>query len=134
MPEKPHQAATAELRQFLSQMRGKSPKEMLGAVASSNLVQSTVTATAAITAAIIVFTVVPFGWKKAFGKSAAAAVAAPAEVQDPSKPLATPPEPSLDGTSQGDAAGRLGIGESKGAPADVNPLESSTGDLLDGLE
>ena len=97
MPEKPHQAATAELRQFLSQMRGKSPKEMLGAVASSNLVQSTVTATAAITAAIIVFTVVPFGWKKAFGKSAAAAVAAPAEVQDPSKPLATPPEPSLDG-------------------------------------
>ena len=133
MPDENRQATAAELRQFLAQMRGKSPKEMLGAVASSNLVQSTFTATAAITAAIVVFTVVPFGLKKAFGKTEPAPAAA-VENPEAGEPLETPAEPSLDVPDKADTANKLGIGESKEAPANVNPLESSTGDLLEGLE
>ncbi len=135
MPDQDRQAAAAELREFLAQMRGKSPKEMLGAIASSNLAQSTLAATAAISAAIAIFTVLPFGVKKMFGKSPApSSLAAPAQAEGTS--LETPAEPSLDPDTdgKGKAASKLGIGESKEAPANVNPLESSTDDLLDGLE
>lgn len=135
MPEKSRQAACAELREFLSQMRGKSPKEMLGAIASSNLVQSTMIATAAITATIIALTIIPFGWDKAFGKaSASPQPATPAESADPGNPAAPAAEPDLDAASKADAAGKLGIGDAKDAPANINPLESSTDDLLKGLE
>ena len=134
MPDPNRQASSAELREFLSQMRGKSPREMLGAVASSTLVQSTFAATAAITATIVLLTVLPFGWNKFFGQTTASAAEAPADAQEPERPLETPVEPDLDGAGKSDAAAQLGIGESKQAPADVNPLESSTGDLLDGLE
>ena len=135
MPNQNRQAAAAELREFLAQMRGKSPKEMLGAIASSNLAQSTLIATAAISAAIVAFTVLPFGVKKIFGKSPApTTIAAPAAAEN--APLETPAEPSLDPDADGkaSAAGTLGIGETKDAPANVNPLESSTDDLLEGLE
>ena len=135
MPDPNRQAASAELREFLSQMRGKSPREMLGAIASSNLVQSTFAATAAITAMIVLLTVVPFGWNKLFGQTAVtAAETAPTGAQNPERPLEIPVEPDLDRPAKSDAAGQLGIGESKQAPADVNPLESSTDNLLDGLE
>ena len=138
MPDPNRQAAAAELREFLAQMRGKSPKEMLGAIASSNLAQSTLLATAAISAAIVLFTILPFGVKKIFGKSEATPkVAAPEQVEEGSAPLETPAEPTLDpdaAADKGSAASRLGIGETKDAPANVNPLESSTDDLLDGIE
>ena len=134
MSKEHREAATAELREFLAQMRGKSPSEMLGAIASSNLVQSTLIATAAITATIVILTVIPFGWKRTLGKAEETAAVAPAEVPDANKALETPAEPDLDSAGKGDAAGKLGIGESKDAPANVNPLESSNDDLLEGLE
>ena len=136
MPDQNRQAAAAELREFLAQMRGKSPKEMLGAIASSNLAQSTLVATAAISAAIVAFTILPFGLKKVFGKSTEPASVAAAPAQPEGAALETPDEPILDpdADNKGNAAGKLGIGESKQAPANVNPLESSTDDLLEGLE
>ena len=129
-------ATTAELREFLAQMRGKSPKEMLGTIASSNLAQSTVAATAVIIAVIVLLTLVPFGLKKAFGGSADEVTSKTAtEAVAPSEPLETPAEPSLDGSpTKTETANKLGIGESKSAPANVNPLESSTDDLLKDFE
>ena len=69
MPKENRQAAASELREFLAQMRGKSPKEMLGTIASSNLAQSAITATAAISIAIVACTIIPFGLNKVFAKS-----------------------------------------------------------------
>ncbi len=89
------------------------------------------------TAAIVVLTLVPFGLKKAFGKSHdEVAPKTTADAAAPSGPLETPPEPSLDGSppTKADTANKLGIGESKSAPTNINPLESSTDDLLEGLE
>ena len=134
MPKQNRQAIHAELREFLSQMRGKSPKEMLGAVASSNLLQSTITATAATTAAIVILTLVPFAIGKLAGTPDRTANDPAAETQDPATPLATPPEPAIDSANTPNAAEALGIGESKSAPENVNPLESTTDDLLEGLE
>ena len=133
MPNQHRQAATAELREFLAQMRGKSPKEMLGAIANSNLVQSTLIATAAVTAALVVLTIVPFGVDKIFSANADKEKTETPQ-PGPAGKLETPAEPSLDDIDNGSAASKLGIGDSKEAPTNVNPLEGTTGDLLEGLE
>lgn len=134
MPKQNRQAMQAELREFLSQMRGKSPKEMLGTIASSNLLQSTVAATAATVAAIVVLTLVPFGIGKLSGGSDRVAGPPAEAVEEPGAALAPPPEPQIDGVAQPDAIKTLGIGESESAPENVNPLEPATDDLLEGLE
>ena len=115
-------------------MRGKSPREMLGAIATSNLTQSTITATAAITLAIVLLTIVPFGLTKLFGTSDHSEPTAAENSESQKQPLATPTEPSLNPSRSPDAASQLGIGDAKTAPVNVNPLESSTDDLLEGLE
>ncbi|MFT4549809.1 MAG: hypothetical protein ACI9UA_005120 [Pseudoalteromonas tetraodonis] len=134
MPNENHQATASELRKFLSEMRGKSPREMLGSIASSNLLQSTITATAAITVAIVAFTLIPFGLKKAFGEKETNTATKASSTQATDQPLATPAEPDLDASNDPEAANKLGIGEAKEAPSNVNPLDSSTDDLLEGLE
>ncbi len=134
MPKQNRQAMQAELREFLSQMRGKSPKEMLGTIASSNLLQSTVAATAATVATIVVLTLVPFGIGKLSGGSDRVASPPPEAVEEPGAALATPPDPQIDTVAQPDAIKTLGIGESESAPENINPLEPATDDLLEGLE
>lgn len=54
----------AELQGFLGQMRGKSPAEMLGVVAQSRIVGSTLLATLLVAATIAIFTIGPFFWEK----------------------------------------------------------------------
>lgn len=138
MPHKTHHTTVAELREFLAQMRGKSPSEMLGAIASSNLFHSALVATAAISVAITALTLIPFAWGKVFHREDAATTAASAPGDGDTPPASTAPQPDLDAatdtTATPSAADRLGIGDSEDAPPNVNPLESSTGDLLEGLE
>ena len=134
MSKQNHQAIQAELRDFLSQMRGKSPKEMLGAVASSNLLQSTMVATAAIVAALVLLTLIPFGLNQLSGGGDPIGQPVAEEAEPEDAALTTPPEPEFDADGNTDPAQVLGIGEAESAPENVNPLESSTDDLLDGLE
>ena len=136
-------AVTAELNQFMREMRGKSPREMLGAVARSSLVRSGFTA--AVLLAIILFsaTIIPFatrGDTESARQPDAPQPAAPANKNAPPLPPATgapaetnaPAAPPADDKQK--IADKLGIGETKqGQPSEPNPFES-TGDLLQELE
>lgn len=147
-------ASAAELRHFLAQLRGKSPAEMLGAVASSNLMRGTVIAAAGTAALLLLATAVPYamsgrdeggttaaggdsvGQNEAAGPvgngspAAGAAAADPADEAGPPDPLASDPER----VDPARAAQALGVDEERHAPADVNPLENAVDDLLRDLE
>ena len=134
-------AVTAELNQFMREMRGKSPREMLGAVARSSLVRSGFTA--AVLLAIILFsaTIIPFatrGDAESARQPDAPQPAAPANTNAPPPATAAPAEtnapPAPPAGDKQKIADKLGIGETKqGQPSEPNPFES-TGDLLQELE
>lgn len=121
-------ATAAELREFLRELRGKAPAEMLGVVASSSLFRSLIIATIGTAVLIAVLTIAPFTWAKVFDKP----VEAPALPVSP-EPAAPTAEPSIDKPAA-NAAESLGIGETKTAPPASNPLDNSTDDLLKDLE
>lgn len=134
-------AATAgEVRAFLNEMRGKSPKEMLGAVADSSLFQSAVVASIGAAILVAVLTIIPFVISKVGGSGSGDAppVAAAPAAPDAGAPKPAPsdqPKPSTaEATPEKSAADALGIGDQKSAPAGVNPLENANDNLLDGLE
>ena len=145
-------AATGELREFLSRMRGRSAAEVLDCVSSSGLFKGLISASIAMLILIAVLTVGPYFWSQISGgessDSAAAAEVLPkapadaasaetataADTANPA-PSGTPAvDPLAPATPPAGAADTLGIGETKQAPPDVNPLESSTDDLLKGLD
>ena len=126
-------ASADELREFLRELRGKSPKEMLGEVSSSSLARSTVTASVGAAALIAVLTILPFAWSKLTETPENAIAAADVDAAPVEEP--TPARvPASERVAAQTAAEKLGIGEQKEAPAAVNPLDSSNTDLLDGLE
>jgi len=152
---KANTGATAdELRAFLSELKGRSPKEMLGAIASASLFKSLIQATILVGVLIAAFTVIPFALNKMTGAGEndtesveTAAIEsvekATPEVADSSNPEqvdsaaeASDPSDVADPLDHADAtaAEALGIGETKVVPLDVNPLDSSDDDLLKGLE
>ena len=54
------QATVAELRQFLSELKGRSPQDVMGTVAESSLVRSIVTACLGCMVVLVVFTAGPW--------------------------------------------------------------------------
>jgi len=129
---KTNSAATAsELREFLKALRGKTPTEMLGVVASSSLFRSLVIATIGTVVLIALLTIVPFAWAEIFDKTDDAPPL-PAKEEPAAEPKKAD-EPSID-TPTTTPADTLGIGETKVAPAKSNPLENSNDDLLKDLE
>ena len=142
-------AATGELREFLSRMRGRSAAEVLDCVSSSGLFKGLVSASIAMLVLIAVLTVGPYFWSQmSGGESSESASAADAQTQTPAadkapetataadnaNPAPAAADPLAPTTPPAGAADTLGIGETKQAPPDVNPLESSTDDLLKGLD
>ena len=150
-------AAAGELIQWLEQMRGKSPREVLGKVANSGLVKSFILAAFLIGIVIALWTAGDWSYQTfvagKFGNSSSSetepensgenpggtATAAangkaeekiPDNVANPNK--AEMPDLSIDEKKK--ISDKLGIGESKEAPANLNPLDSSADDLLKGLE
>ena len=136
------QAVVGELREFLAGLKGKSPKEMMGAVAESHLGKSLVSATVFMAVLLFLLSAVPFYLKQnqeaetlpndetpSAGASSMEqeeeSEYAPEETESAEKPVA-PPEQST--------ADVLGIGEQKVADPNSNPLDSSGDDLLDGLD
>lgn len=144
-----HVAGTSEeLRAFLDQLRGRSAREMLGAVAASNLFRSTVQAATGAAVLVAVFTILPFAWSKLAPSASrtspeesvesapdAAPGAASGAVAPPSTPSTFPAgsgTPELPDTTE--ALEALGVGQEKSAPPDVNPLENANDDLLKELD
>tara|TARA_Y100001934_G_scaffold248840_1_gene309760 strand:- start:561 stop:1049 length:489 start_codon:yes stop_codon:yes gene_type:complete len=135
-------AVVGELREFLATLKGKSPKEMMGAVADSSLFMSLVLSTGIMIALLLVLTAVPYAFLKmdeetASGDEPAKEEAAREDVpasneEDTAQP--SQPSPEAPKTKQQQTADALGIGEQKPAAPDSNPLESSADDLLEGLD
>ena len=134
-----------ELNQFLVEIRGKSPTEMLGAFAKSNLVQSGITATFILLCILTITTIIPFvlnNNKTSKQNITIETSPSTSTTNAPKRAITTPIANSSETnkpvkTTSKDAetvAKTLGIGESKeGAPPEPNPFDS-TGDLLQELE
>jgi len=119
---KRNSASTAsELRGFMREMRGKSPTEMLGAIAQSTLIQSLVIATASLAVLMLVLTVVPFLMaekpdSKVVGPAKPDSLAETEPDPDKIKPEVKPETKPFD---------VLGVGQEKtGKPKEVNPFEN----------
>ena len=142
-------ASAAELREFVREFRGRSPQEMLGLVAGSNLVQATILATVITIIFMAAFTVGPYFYNKANpvaakpAKAPAAAAPAPTASATAAAPVAATtaataaaPLPVATGTGPDtpDVLNTLGIGETKVSDPKKNPLEAGGDDLLKDLK
>ena len=153
-------AASGELREFLKRMQGRSAADVLDTVSTSGLFKGLVTATLGMVLLVAILTVGPYFWEQASsdgeGKEqpAAADASSDAAAADPgdgraadsaaadaaATPGQNPAAASTTAATDPDspatpaAAEALGIGETKQAPLDVNPLDNSNDDLLKGLD
>ena len=148
---KEHGALTVEeLREFLAKMRGKSPQEVLGLVASSDLVRATVQATIGCILLLAFATIVPY-FLYAGAPKAAPAVAQKPQGNAPPTAAAAPatsnsadkkPDAAVSSTAATDpkqnnlekAAKKMGMDETKVTDPKKNPLENNLDKLLDKLE
>jgi len=144
-------ATVAELREFLGQMRGKSPQEVLGLVAKSGLTRGIVLATLLFLVLLVALTVGPYLLAER-GADASAPVAG--QTTAPEGDAAAPAEPNsakqpgpeaaaasdLTAAEAGAPPGTdraidaMGIGETRVADPDESPLEDKIDGLLDGIE
>ncbi len=138
-------ASLGELREFLTQARGRSPQEVLGLVAGSALVRCMGWAVVGTMILLIVGTVGPYliwGPPKARAakpRPAAAAPAAPA-AQPAAPPQAAAPTSAAGAADQPSpedakkAMKVMGLGETKAADPNSNPMDKKLDNLLDKLE
>ena len=137
-------AVVGELREFLASLKGKSPKEMMGAVAESSLIRSLLISSAVMVVLVFVFSVIPYhlkqmeesaqatqNEKEAPGEKAEDEAAVPAgeEGEASGERKQAPDAPK---TPEQKTADVLGVGEV--ADPSANPLDSDGDDLLDGLD
>lgn len=137
-------ASIEELREFVANLKGRSPKEVLGIVASSALTKGIVQATVGCAILLVVLTVIPYAMadgkrqeqivaKAKADADAATASAAKQEAADAEAAKKT----EAAGTSTGDsvqanqakAANAMGIDKVK--DPDANPLDQQLNNLLD---
>lgn len=140
-----------ELQQFLGEMRGRSPQEVMGLVAQSSLAQSIVLATVVVGLILYVGTAVPYYWiKQEDGKKSASAGqskepaaddTSPTDDSEPATDVAadttTSPPTAVPADASRDAivAEKLGVTETKDASPDKNPLDTpDIENLLDGVK
>lgn len=119
-------ATVKELQEFLRQLKGKSPQEMMGVVAASDLMRSLALSSSSVFGAILLFTAIPyfFGDEKKIEATRAKTSAPTAE------PEKVVPEPE----AKQDPLSSLGVGEELTAPPNENPLENKGDDFLKDLE
>ncbi|MCE9603634.1 MAG: hypothetical protein K8U03_01885 [Planctomycetia bacterium] len=145
-------ATAEELREFVRQLRGRSPQEMLGVVAGSSLVRGTVAASVITLIFMVIGTLWPYAMRKMNPVvatkpavvEAAPAAAAPAAANPAAAPAAgtgaaaaTPASGSAAsdaGPGSPDVLGKLGIGDTKISDPKKNPLDNSKDDLLKDLK
>lgn len=131
-------ATVQEIQSFLRELKGKGPKEMLGAIAASDLFRSVIISTALVTGAILLFTAVPYfagdDEKKASAQTAVVEKQEKIEkIEKPAPPKAVESVPEAVAPAP-DPLSSLGVGEELSAPPDTNPLENKGDDFLKDLE
>ena len=136
-------ASAEELRQFIAKMHGKSPQEVLGAVAESGLTRGIVISAIGALVVLVAFTVGPFLLNKLSADTAPAATTKPqraaaqaepnstqaAARQQSAEPQVVPEEADLERATEA-----MGIGETKTADPEENPLDNKLDSLLDGVD
>jgi hypothetical protein len=134
-------ASAAELRQFIGQLQGRSPQEVMGVVAQSNLFRSIILASAGCAVLLVVLTVVPYALRDETSPQKTAqpttAVDASSKLQPAAADDAAAPEVVADNTGQPDlkrAADAMGIGDAAPADSDTKPLDDKLDKLLDGID
>lgn len=142
-------ATVAELREFLSRMRGRSPQEMLGLVAESGLTRSMFLATFLFVLLLAALTVIPYALRyrsadasapvaeeKAVMEEDDAQAVQPETTEAPGKPAAAAPVVDTEDrrVDPERAVDAMGIGETRVADPKENPLEHKLDKLLDGIE
>jgi hypothetical protein len=132
-------ASVAELKEFLSSLRGKNPQEVIGIISSSMLIQSLGIAAAATAALLIVGTIGPYlvygpPKPKVAATSTAPAINAKESADAKAAPAAEPAR--SDTPDAGKAAKVLGIDEVKESDPTKNPLDKGPDidNLLDGVD
>ena len=135
-------ASLAEMREFLAQLKGRRPQEVIGIVSASLLMQSLVLAAILVVVMLFVFTVGPYivygppqPKNVATPKPAAAATAQnpAASTESPTAPATLETVPSTVNAEQ--ATKVMGLDEAKPADPTENPLDSPDLDkLLDGID
>lgn len=126
-------ASVSEVRDFIRQMRGKSPQEVLGSVAQSNLTSGVVLATVLTVGFMAAFTVGPYVLaSRAPKKSPKPAVAEAAKQPAESKPdaAASASPATAEKTPDQKVQDALGVSEVKESDPKRNPLEDKADDLL----
>jgi hypothetical protein len=125
-------ATVQELQEFLRDLKGKSPQEMLGVVASSQLFRATIFSIILVTIAIFALTAIPYflGEKQTTEVEPPMATAPTEPASVPDKTQAAP----ADTTKEKEPLAPLGVNEKKTAPANVNPLDDDGGNFLKDLE
>ena len=140
-------ASAAELREFFAQTRGRSPQEVLGMLTGSHLTRSIALATVGITLLLVAASVVPWLWGRGDKSQSAAApqTTEPAGNQQ-DRPESPAPEtnsvagdsPSVDPQPSPEdarkAASAMGLGDTKVADPETNPLEKKLDSLLDNVK
>ena len=127
---KANSAVTAgELRQFLSEMRGQTPKEMLGSIAQSSLVRSVTLSAVAIFALLLAVSTIVYGVRVMNPEE-------PKKKETAETPL-NKPDPATNAIIAGTPTGTndvLGINQAKqGKPKETNPFDTK-GNLLDDIK
>lgn len=132
-------ASAAELREFLESVKGKSPQEVMGAVATSSLVQSTIIAAGALCLILIGASVIAYALPtQDDGVATKKSVETDNSPNDGNRDAA-----EADSNAAGDTAAaneaadkaldHLGIRETKQTKPGEDPL-NSLNDLLDGVK
>ena len=121
--------SAGELRQFLTEMRGQTPKEMLGSIAQSSLVRSVAISTACICSLLLGLSGIAYGVRVMNPDAPSKEKAAVVPVNQPA--------PATNAIAAGSPTGTndvLGINQSKqGKPKEKNPFDTK-GDLLDDIK
>ncbi len=127
-----------ELREFLGQLRGRSPQEVLGIVTASHLIRAVLQATLGCIIVMAIFTIIPYfiGGKEAASKpQASPATASPDETTTTNDAATNTTNDSVTPSNDPDptkAAKALDIDEAKPADPNINPLDKDLDKLLDG--
>ncbi len=126
-------ATAGELREFVKQLRGRSPQEVIGVVAQSNLIRATAMAALGTIVLLLVFTILPamMAKPKPIAITPPTPAAAPPAAAKTDDTKTTTPDPANAAKSKDkEVADKLGIGETKTADPKRNPLDSVGDDLF----
>lgn len=133
-------ASIAELKEFVKNLHGRSPGEVLGIVSASSLIRSLVEATVWLAIVIVILTIVPYWMKGDKPTKAAATQAAATEAAPSADPAASvlPPDATGSGETVSDANAQkavdiMGLGDTKMADPNKNPLDNLD-NLLDDVK